>query len=283
MLLIYRKWKKSVFGKLGAMIIFVFVFCAIFGPSISPHNPETMSLGKRLIPPVWVGPEGTWTYPLGTDMMGRDVLSRVICGTRNSMVVGLVSSLIALLIGASMGMISGYVGGAVDIVVMRIVDIMLAIPAVMLAVVVVAIIGPYPVSIIIAMGMTMWSEYAKVIRSRILILREEPFVLAAKTMGADNKKIIIRHIFPNIFYIIIVIFTLQIGLIILWSAGLSFIGLGGATLSWGWDIAAGRVYLAQAWWLSTIPGLAIFFCILGFNLFGDWLRDALDPGVKKVV
>ncbi len=283
MRVLYKKWKKSFFGKLGSLIVLVFVLCAIFGPSISPHNPEAMSLTKRLMPPVWASQGGSWKHPLGTDMMGRDVLSRVICGTRNSMVVGLVSSLIALLIGVSLGMISGYLGGSVDVVVMRVVDIMLAIPAVMLAVVVVAIIGPYPISIIIAMGMTMWSEYAKVIRSRILVLREEPFVLAAKTMGADNARIILRHIFPNILYIIIVIFTLQIGLIILWSAGLSFIGLGGTTLSWGWDVAAGRVYLARAWWLSTIPGLAIFFCVLGYNLFGDWLRDALDPGVKKIV
>jgi peptide/nickel transport system permease protein len=283
MRLLYKKWKKSFFGKLGTLIVFVFLFCAIWGPAISPRNPEAMSLATRLAPPVWVSPGGSWKHPLGTDMMGRDVLSRVICGTRNSMMVGLFSSFIALLIGVSLGMISGYIGGFVDVVVMRVVDIMLAIPAVMLAVVIVAIIGPYPISIIIAMGITMWSEYAKVIRSRILVLREEPFVLAAKTMGATNKKIILRHIFPNIFYIIIVIFTLQIGLIILWSAGLSFIGLGGATLSWGWDVAAGRVYLARAWWLSTIPGLAIFFCVLGCNLFGDWLRDALDPGVKKFV
>lgn len=282
MRLLYKKLKKSFFGKLGLLIIFIFTLLAILGPSVSPHNPDAMNLTKRLAPPVWAR-EGNWRHPLGTDMMGRDVLSRVICGTRNSMMVGLVSSFIALLIGVSLGMISGYRGGFVDVIVMRIVDIMLAIPAVMLAVVLVAIIGPYPISIILAMGFTMWSEYAKVIRSRILVLREEPFVLAAKTMGASGRKIILRHIFPNIIYIIIVIFTLQIGLIILWSAGLSFIGLGGATLSWGWDVAAGRVYLARAWWLSTIPGLAIFFCVLGCNLSGDWLRDALDPGIKKIV
>ena len=264
------------------MIVLVFVLLAILGPSVSPHNPNAMNLTKRLAPPVWAK-DGTWKHPFGTDMLGRDVLSRVICGTRNSMMVGLSSSFIALLIGVILGMISGYLGGFFDVILMRWVDIMLAIPAVMLAVVLVAIIGPYPISIIIAMGMTMWSEYAKVIRSRILVLREEPFVLAARTMGASGRKIILKHIFPNIIYIIIVIFTLQIGLIILWSAGLSFIGLGGATLSWGWDVAAGRVYLARAWWLSTIPGLAIFFCVLGCNLFGDWLRDALDPGVKQIV
>jgi peptide/nickel transport system permease protein len=279
---LYKKLRKSFFGKLGLAIVFFFVFLAVFGPFVALHNPDAMNLAKRLAPPVWAK-EGTWKHPFGTDMLGRDVLSRVICGTRNSMVVGLLSSFVALSIGVSLGMISGYLGGGFDVVVMRMIDIMIAIPAVMLAVVLVAIIGPYPISIIIAMGITMWSEYAKVIRSRILVLREEPFVLAAKTMGASDGRIIWKHIFPNIIYIIIVIFTLQIGLIILWSAGLSFIGLGGTTLSWGWDVAAGRVYLGSAWWLSTVPGLAIFLCVLGYNLFGDWLRDALDPSIKKVV
>jgi peptide/nickel transport system permease protein len=278
MWLLFRKLKSSIYGVLGFFIVFAFVLMAIIGPHISPHDPETMSLSNRLARPVWLE-GGSWQYPFGTDMLGRDILSRLICGARTTIVVGLLSSFIALTIGASLGLLSGYLGGTCDIVVMRLVDIMLAIPAVMLAVVLVAIIGPYPISIIIAMGLTMWSEYAKVIRGRILILREEPFVLAAKTMGASDIRIILKHILPNIIYIIIVIFTLQIGLIILWSAGLSFIGLGGATLSWGWDIAAGRVYMGQAWWLSTFPGVAIFIGVLGFNLFGDWLRDVLDPGL----
>ena len=282
MWLLYKKLKSSSNGMLGFFIVFTFVLMAIIGPHISPHDPEAMTLSNRLSPPVWAK-GGTWEYPFGTDMLGRDILSRLICGARTTIIVGLLSSFIALTIGASLGLVSGYLGGACDIVVMRLVDIMLAIPAVMLAVVLVAIIGPYPISIIMAMGLTMWSEYAKVIRGRILILREEPFVLAAQTMGASDIRVILKHILPNIIYILIVIFTLQIGLIILWSAGLSFIGLGGATLSWGWDIAAGRVYIGQAWWLSTFPGIAIFISVLGFNLFGDWLRDILDPGLQKVV
>lgn len=279
---LYKKLKSSSNGMLGFFIVFAFVLVAIIGPHISPHDPEAMTLSNRLSPPVWAK-GGTWEYPFGTDMLGRDILSRLICGARTTIIVGLLSSFIALSIGASLGLVSGYLGGTCDIVVMRLVDIMLAIPAVMLAVVLVAIIGPYPISIIMAMGLTMWSEYAKVIRGRILILREEPFVLAAQTMGASDIRVILKHILPNIIYILIVIFTLQIGLIILWSAGLSFIGLGGATLSWGWDIAAGRVYIGQAWWLSTFPGVAIFISVLGFNLFGDWLRDILDPGLQKVV
>lgn len=280
MWLLYKKLTSSFFATVGFLIVLAFVLLAIIGPYISAKNPETMNLSKRLSPPVWME-GGGWQYPLGTDMLGRDILSRIICGTRNTIITALSSSLIALTIGVFLGMFSGYLGGVWDIVVMRLVDIMLAIPAVMLAVVLVAIIGPYPISIIIAMGLTMWSEYAKVIRSRILVLREEPFVLAAKTMGASDTGIIWKHILPNIIYIIIVIFTLQIGLIILWSSGLSFIGLGGATLTWGWDAAAGRVYVGKAWWLTTLPGLAIFMTVLGCNLFGDWLRDALDPGLQK--
>ena len=282
MQILYKKFRSNFFGQLGGFIVFFFVLLAVFGPSICPQDPEAMSLAKRLSPPVWAK-GGTWRNPFGTDMLGRDILSRVICGTRNTMIVGLLSAFIALTIGVSLGMISGYLGGSFDVVVMRMVDIMLAIPGVMLAVVLVAIIGPYPISIIVAMGLTMWSEYARVIRGRILVLKEEPFVLAAKALGASDAKVILKHIFPNIIYIVIVIFTLQIGLIILGSAALSFIGLGGATLSWGWDVAVGRVYLGKAWWLSTIPGLAIFLCVLGCNLFGDWFRDALDPGLKKVV
>lgn len=279
---LYKKLKGSTFGLMGFIIVFCIILLAILGPTMSPKDPEALSLGSRLMPPMW-SEGGNPEYPLGTDMLGRDVLSRMICGARSSIVVGISSSFISLFIGVFLGMLAGYLGGAFDNVIMRAVDIMLAIPGVMLAVVLVAIIGPHPISIIIAMGLTMWSEYAKVIRGRILALKEEPFILAAKTLGATNMRIIMKHIMPNILYMVIVIFTLQIGLIILWSAGLSFIGLGGDTLSWGWDIAAGRVYIGQAWWLSTLPGIAIFVTVLGFNLFGDWLRDALDPAMRKGV
>lgn len=279
---LYKKLKGSTFGLMGFIIVFCIILLAILGPAMSPKDPEALSLGSRLMPPMW-SEGGNPEYPLGTDMLGRDVLSRMICGARSSIVVGISSSFISLFIGVFLGMLAGYLGGAFDNVIMRAVDIMLAIPGVMLAVVLVAIIGPHPISIIIAMGLTMWSEYAKVIRGRILALKEEPFILAAKTLGATNMRIIMKHIMPNILYMVIVIFTLQIGLIILWSAGLSFIGLGGDTLSWGWDIAAGRVYIGQAWWLSTLPGIAIFVTVLGFNLFGDWLRDALDPAMRKGV
>ena len=279
---LYQKMPKSVLGNVGLCITLLFIVLSLISPHVSPYDPEEIDLKNRLREPFWME-QGSWEHPFGTDMLGRDILSRVICGTRQSLIVGLISSCIALLIGGALGMLSGFLGGACDAIVMRIVDIMLAIPAVMLAVVVVAIIGPYPVSIILAMGLTMWTEYAKVIRGRILVLKEEPFVLVAQVMGASNIRIIVKHIFPNISYILIVVFTLQFGLIVLWSAGLSFIGLGGATLSWGWDISAGRVYLANAWWLSTIPGLAIFLCVIGWNLLGDWLRDVLDPGVKTVV
>jgi len=267
-------------GMIGFAIITCVVLTAIIGPYISPYDPDAMNFKKRFLPPVWME-GGSVKHALGTDMLGRDILSRLICGTRNSAIVGISAALIALTIGISLGMFGGYLGGMADGVIMRLVDIMLTLPAVMVAILVVAITGPHSVSIIIAMALTMWSEYAKVIRGRILTLKQEAFILAAKSMGANAFRMILKHIFPNVAYIVIVIFTLQVGLIILWSAGLSFIGLGGITVSWGWDIAAGRQYVGKYWWLSTFPGLCIFVTVLGFNLFGDWMRDVLDPGATE--
>jgi len=277
---LFRLLKRNPAPILGIIIILTVLFAALFGTHLAPFDPDAMDLSNRLKPPFWMK-DGNWKHLFGTDMLGRDVFSRLICGTRESIVIGISSSFIALLLGVSLGMRSGYLGGIFDIVVMRLVDIMLALPPIMIAIVLVAIIGPHLISIIIAMGLTMWSEYAKVIRSRTLTLKEESFILAAKVLGSSNLRIVLKHVFPNIIYIIIVIFTLQIGTIILWSTALSFIGLGGVTLSWGWDIAAGRIYVSTAWWLSTIPGLAIFVTVLGFNLFGDWLRDILDPSLSK--
>lgn len=278
----FKLLRDNPFAILGLFIILAVVFAAILGHRISPYDPEAMDLNNRLIPPFWVK-DGTRNHLLGTDMFGKDIFSRIICGTRESIVVGVSSCLIALILGGSLGMLSGYLGGLFDIVVMRLVDIMLALPPIMIAIVVTAIIGPHSISIIIALGLTMWSEYAKVIRSRVLTLKEESFILAARVLGSSNLRVVSRHIFPNVVYIIIVTFTLQIGTIILWSAGLSFIGLGGVTLSWGWDIAAGRIYVSKAWWLPAVPGMAIFITVLGFNLFGDWLRDVLDPSLSKLL
>lgn len=282
MLRFFKYLKSKPLGIIGLALVSSVILLAIIGPYIAPYNPDAMNLRNRFSPPIWMK-GGDPKHVLGTDMHGKDILSRLICGARSSIAVGVLSSLIALTIGVSLGMLAGYGGGMLDIAIMRLVDIMLTLPAVMLAIIVVAILGPHSISIIIAMGLTMWSEYAKVIRSRILVLKEESFMLAAKAMGASHSRMILKHVFPNIIYIIIVISTLQIGLIILWSAGLSFIGLGGITVSWGWDIAAGRVYIGRAWWLSTFPGIAIFIAVLGFNLFGDFLRDYLDPTASKIV
>lgn len=269
-------------GIIGLTIVIILLLLTIFGSQIAPFSPDAMDLKNRFKPPVWIK-GGDVTNLLGTDMHGKDILSRIICGTRTSILTGIISSLIALSIGVTLGLLSGYLGGLTDLAIMRLVDIMLAIPAVMLAIVLVAIFGPNTYSIMLAMGLTMWSEYAKVIRGRILVLKEESFVLAAKTMGASKLWIICKHIFPNIVYLVIVVFTLQIGLIILWAAALSFIGLGGVEVSWGWDVSAGRNYINHAWWLAAFPGFAIFITVLGFNLTGDFLRDYLDPKSSKII
>jgi peptide/nickel transport system permease protein len=278
----FKLLKTGPFAIIGLFIILCVVLAAILGRYIVPYDPETMDLSNRLKPPFFLN-GGTSNHLLGTDMLGKDILSRVICGARESIIVGVSSSLIALVLGVCLGMLSGYLGGLFDVTVMRLVDIMLALPTVMIAIILVAIVGPHSISIVMAMGLSMWSEYAKVIRSRILTLREESFILAAKVSGSSDMGVLVRHILPNIAYILIVVFTLQIGTIILWSAGLNFLGLGGVSLSWGWDIAAGRIYANNAWWLSTVPGMAIFTTVLGFNLFGDWLRDVLDPSLSKIL
>jgi len=273
---ILKNFKAKPFGILGCVLVFLTIFAAIFADFISPYDKDHMELHNRLKPPFWAN-GGEWKHPLGTDSMGRDILSRLIHGARGSMIIGISAAAIALFIGVSLGLLSGYIGGNLDRLIMHMVDAMLALPGTMLAILLVAIIGPHQISVILALGMTMWSEYAKVIRARVLTLKEEPFVLASKAFGISNIGIISKHLLPNIAHIIVIVFTIQIGLIILWAAALNFIGFGGVTVSWGWDIAAGRIYISHAWWLPTFPGIALSISVLGFILIGDWLRDVLDP------
>jgi len=264
---------------LGIVIVLCVIIISIFGRSFAPFDPEAINLESRLMPPAFMS-GGSSDYLLGTDPMGRDILSRILCGARNSILMGISSGVIALILGTTLGLLAGYYGNLIDGLVMRVVDMMLALPTIMVAIVLVAIIGPHMISVIVAMGLTMWSEYAKIIRAQTLSLREAEFILAAVAIGESKIKIIWKHLVPNLLYIIIVIFSLQIGQIILWAAALSFIGLGGTSISWGWDISAGRKYLSIAWWCITYPGLAIFITVMGFTLLGDWIKSTLDPQAR---
>ncbi|MDY6765191.1 MAG: ABC transporter permease [Halobacteria archaeon] len=245
----------------------------------------------------------TLNHPLGTDSLGRDMFSRVIYGARTSLLVGILGTSLAAIIGVSVGLVSGYYGGKVDDTLMRGADIMLAFPSLVLAIALIGLIGtaavkvPDPIvmagfatnmpetftlpgTVIVVVALVNWVWFARVARGEALSVKQEEYVKAAKSIGADHSFIIRKHVLPNSATPILVLATIQIAAIILLESALSFLGFSGTTLSWGFDIAQGREYLATSWWISSIPGLAIVITVIGINLVGDWLRDALDPGIE---
>ncbi len=276
-----RRWRKFVrhpLGVMGGVILLVVFGSAILADYLAPHEPNKQRLVARFKPPVWA-PGGSPTYLLGTDNVGRDILSRIIHGSRISLVVGFAAVGVSMLIGVTLGLLSGFLGGRVDATIMALVDIMLAFPQLILAFAMVAVLGPGIGNIILVLGFTGWERYARVVRAEVLALREREFVQAARAIGVPTPKIIFGHIMPNTFSSVIVMATLQTAQAILAEAALSFLGLGtGRTYpSWGQMIALGRDYINIAWWLSTFPGLAILLTVLAINLIGDRIRDVLDP------
>ena len=276
-----RRWRKFVrhpLGVMGGVILLVVFGSAILADYLAPHEPNKQRLVARFKPPVWA-PGGSPTYLLGTDNVGRDILSRIIHGSRISLVVGFAAVGVSLLIGVTLGLLSGFLGGRVDATIMALVDIMLAFPQLILAFAMVAVLGPGIGNIILVLGFTGWERYARVVRAEVLALREREFVQAARAIGVPTPKIIFGHIMPNTFSSVIVMATLQTAQAILAEAALSFLGLGtGRTYpSWGQMIALGRDYINIAWWLSTFPGLAILLTVLAINLIGDRIGDVLDP------
>jgi peptide/nickel transport system permease protein len=277
---LWRKFKRNPVGLMGGFILLIVIGGAIFADYLAPHEPDKQRLVSRFTPPFWVA-GGKATYPLGTDNVGRDIWSRIIHGSRISLVVGISAVGISLLIGVTLGLLSGFLGGRVDAVIMALVDIMLAFPQLILAFAMVAVLGPGIGNIILVLGLTGWERYARVVRAEVLALREREFVQAARAIGVPTPTIIVRHVLPNTFSSVIVMATLQIAQAILAEAALSFLGLGsGRTYpSWGQMIALGRDYINVAWWISTFPGLAILLTVLAINLVGDRIRDVLDPRV----
>lgn len=270
--------KKALFG---ATVILLVVVCAAFSPWIAPYDPGAQSLSFRLAPLFSTAPNGNF-HLLGTDHLGRDVLSRAIYGARVGLIVGLAVALVASVFGVAMGLVAGYFGGWVDAVIMRLCDVQLALPAILLAIAILAITGTSLINIVLILSLTQWVTFARVVRSATLAEREKEYVLAARALGFGPARIIYRYVLPNVFAPIIVIATFAVAQAIIAEAALSFLGLGisGATPSWGAMLADGRTYLAIAPWLATIPGLFITLCVVGINLFGDWLRDFLDPKLK---
>jgi peptide/nickel transport system permease protein len=258
----------------SAVFLLLVIVAAIIAPLIAPHDPNAISADLRKAP--------TRSHLFGTDEVGRDVLSRVIYGARVSLRVGLIAIGIALIAGTLLGLIAGYKGGWADSLIMRLMDVMLAFPGFLLAIAIVAILGPGLYNVMIAVGIEAIPVYARTSRSSVLGMKEEEYVLGARAIGLGHSRILFRYILPNILAPLIVLATLGVGIAILSAAGLSYLGLGAQppTAEWGAMLASARAFVRQAWWMSTFPGVAIMAVVLALNLFGDGLREILDPRVR---
>lgn len=269
---------KSKTGTIGFLIVLMVVLVAPLADVLAPYDPAQTHPTKMLLPPAWLE-GGTTEHLLGTDNLGRDILSRIIYGSQVSLLVGITAVVIAGAIGAAMGLISGYYGGWIDNLVMRLVDAFLAIPSILITLVILSIVGPGLWTLIIVLGVTNWVGYARIVRGEVLSVKEREFVKAAHTIGVKDYKIMRQHLLPNVASSFIVISTLSVASTIIAEASLSFLGMGiqPPTVSWGTMLSAGKDYLAQSWWVATFPGLAITITTLGIIFLGDWLRDVLDP------
>jgi len=270
-----RKLLTNPKALFGVVVVVIFLLVAIFAPYLAPDDPRQQVLSKRLIPPAWTE-KGDWKHPLGTDALGRDLLSRLIYGSRVSLIVGILGAAACVLVGLPLALLAGYYRGWVDEVVMRIADVFLSIPGLLLAIALVALLDPTIFTVTLAFTLASWAWATRTIRSEVLKIREIEFVEAARAGGAGNIYIIIRHVLPNTIGITTVFTALWVAIIILFEASLSFLGFSCSDTSWGWDLANGKQYISTAWWISTFSGLAIFLVVLALNFLGDWLRDYLD-------
>jgi peptide/nickel transport system permease protein len=264
-------------------IILVFVLVAVLAPWLSPSDPYEQSLRLRHRPPVWEE-RGSWAHPLGTDRLGRDLLSRIVYGARVSLAAGVVTVLLASAVGAAVGLVAGYYGGRVDATLMRVTDATLSFPIILLALILAVTVGPSFANVVLAIAVILWARYARVIRGQVLTLMQLDFIAQARIAGAGAWRVITRHLLPNTLNTLVVLVTLQIGYVIIVEASLSFLGAGipPPTPAWGGMIAEGRDVVTSAWWVSFFPGLAILLVVLSFNLLGDWLRDTLDPRLRQL-
>ena len=273
---VWRRFKRSKSATIGAFLILLLFLVAVLGPYLAPHDPIRQDLPRQLQGP-------SERFLLGTDEFGRDILSRIIFGGRIALQVGFLAVAVASAIGITLGLLSGFFGGWVDLVIMRVMDVMLAFPYLLLAMIVVSILGPGLQNAMLAVGIVYVPQYARLVRGAVLTVKENEYVVAARAMGARDGTIMWRHILANCLAPIIVQTSLSAGWAIVNAAGLSFLGLGAQppTPEWGAMLTSGREYIFQAPWITTFPGLAILFTALGFNLLGDGLRDALDPRLKR--
>src|SRR5688572_18169179 len=277
-----RELRRYPVVALTLLVLFL-VGPALLAPLVAPHDPLKGSLSKRLKPPVW-DERGSSTHLLGTDKLGRDILSRMIYGARVSLTVSMVAIFVGGIIGTGLGLMSGYFGGKVDSLLMRLVDISLSLPTILLALVLVAAVGPSFGTVLTVLVVLLWARYARLVRGETLGIKERDFIARARVAGASHVRIMLKYLFPNVINSLIVLATLQVGYVILLESALSFLGAGlpRPTPAWGLMVADGRELIVSAWWVSMFPGLAIMLTVLSLNLLGDWLRDHLDPKLRNV-
>ena len=269
-------------GFIGAVFLALLLLSAVFASVVAPHDPAAQSLSDRLVPPAW-SDGGSWDHPLGTDNLGRDMLSRVIHGSRVSLLVGLSVVAMAGVFGVLMGLISGYRGGRTDRWIMGFVDTQVAFPGLLLALIILAVVGPSVGAVIVVLSINGWMVYARVTRGVVLSVKELPYVEAAEIVGCRSRRVVARHILPNLISSLSTLAVLEFARIVLAEAALSFLGLGiqPPLTSWGLDVSNGRDYIFDAWWLVTFPGVAIALTVLAINLVASWLRVVADPQERE--
>ena len=278
----WRRLARLRWGVGAAGVLLLIIATAVFAPLIAPHDPLAVDIRHRLSPPAWME-HGTAEHLLGTDQVGRDLLARMIYGGRVSLAVGVISVIISATIGVLLGLGAGYFGGNTDWTIMTVINVMLTFPFVLLALAVIAVLGPSLMNMIFVLGVAGWPIYARVVRAETLAIREREFVLAGRALGMSHRRLVFRQILPNLVSTIVVIATLQVAQVIILESFLSFLGLGvqPPTPAWGNMLGEGRLYMLNSWWIATFPGLAIFLTTLVINLMGNALRDWLDPHLKE--
>jgi len=277
----FRRLLRSPVGTVGAIMFLSVLIPALLAPTIATHDPMKVTLGERFIPPSFSA-GGTSEHLLGTDQLGRDIFSQLVYGARVSLFIGITSVLGSLLIGVLIGMAAGYYGGILDTVLMRLVDMLQSIPSIILLMALVAVLGPSIRTIIIVFTLTWWRTYARLVRGEVLRVKEIDYTSAARAIGAGDVKIMFKHLLPNVIQSSIALATVSVATTIIYESSLSFLGLGPTDMiTWGQMIAYGRNYVATSWWMAVIPGLAISYTVLGIVFLGDWLRDVLDPRLRK--